>query len=443
MQAIITSGEKRRSHCRKASCSGDSIPPPSTTRARMSISHRERFTQLSALLEKWEAFWRTPPFRHPVLPWAPGYSDLVRELNALTDPDVERLQADIFSDSPLSSRLPVADMARFTSLPPLSRDPAPLPRTWNPHIGGRKWQQIEAFVAHVDAEPGQQQVDWCAGKGHLSRILSRRHKVSVVALEAQENLCSEGLQLAQRQHASVQMVQQDVLATGVVHWFERDVHVSALHACGALHQRLLEVVAQTGCAVTLAPCCYQRIPSQEYQPMSRLGRDLAGKHGLHLSREDLALAVQETITAPRSDRLARARGNAWRLGFDLLQRRIRGIDEYQHLPSVSHGRIPSSFEAFCRWAAVLKGLKLPPQCDWHSLEREGWSRYAEVSRLELVRHLFRRPLEIWLLLDRALFLEEAGFRVEIGTFCARDVTPRNLILRARPSAGVYLADEGG
>ena len=50
--------------------------------------------------------------------------------------------------------------------------------------------------------------------------------------------------------------------------------------------------------------------------------------------------------------------------------------------------------------------------------------------MELVRHLFRRPLEIWLLLDRALFLEEQGYRVEVGTFCPKPTTPRNLLIRA-------------
>ncbi len=36
--------------------------------------------------------------------------------------------------------------------------------------------------------------------------------------------------------------------------------------------------------------------------------------------------------------------------------------------------------------------------------------------MELVRHLFRRPLELWLVLDRALFLQEQGYRVEVGSF---------------------------
>jgi hypothetical protein len=56
-----------------------------------------------------------------------------------------------------------------------------------------------------------------------------------------------------------------------------------------------------------------------------------------------------------------------------------------------------------------------------------------VRRFELVRHAFRRPLELWLVLDIALGLEERGFEVQIGRFCARTLTPRNLLVVAERS----------
>ena len=49
---------------------------------------------------------------------------------------------------------------------------------------------------------------------------------------------------------------------------------------------------------------------------------------------------------------------------------------------------------------------------------------------ELLRSLFRRPLELWLVLDRALYLQEQGFQVTLGTFCAAQLSPRNLLLLA-------------
>jgi hypothetical protein len=50
--------------------------------------------------------------------------------------------------------------------------------------------------------------------------------------------------------------------------------------------------------------------------------------------------------------------------------------------------------------------------------------------MELVMHVFRRPLELWLVLDRALYLQEQGARVALGEFCAKHLTPRNIFIHA-------------
>ena len=90
----------------------------------------------------------------------------------------------------------------------------------------------------------------------------------------------------------------------------------------------------------------------------------------------------------------------------------------------------ADFEAFCRWAAEKKGLALAADTDFAYWQRMGEQRLAQVRRHELVQHLFRRPLELWLVLDYGLFLEEQGYDVTLGTFCDRALTPRNLLVDA-------------
>ncbi|MGV8496106.1 methyltransferase, partial [Pseudomonas aeruginosa] len=60
-------------------------------------------------------------------------------------------------------------------------------------------------------------------------------------------------------------------------------------------------------------------------------------------------------------------------------------------------------------------------------------RLAMVRNLELVRALFRRPLELWLLLDRCLYLVEQGYSVRLGEFCPTSLSPRNLLILAERS----------
>ncbi|KPY93142.1 Uncharacterized protein ALO94_01003 [Pseudomonas syringae pv. spinaceae] len=50
-----------------------------------------------------------------------------------------------------------------------------------------------------------------------------------------------------------------------------------------------------------------------------------------------------------------------------------------------------------------------------------------------MRNLFRRALEVWLVLDRAMYVQEQGYRVSVGTFCESQLTPRNLLILARKS----------
>ncbi|MGR2740140.1 methyltransferase [Billgrantia sp. Q4P2] len=396
------------------------------------VSNTEpRFSRLTSLLAEWQPLWRPAPFMYRRPPWWEAYRELADVLLGLDDPQVARLQANPWQDSPLRNWLPVQELAELVRLVPRAAAPWSLPQGWGRHVAGRKWQQIEAFCHCLQVDPQDRLLDWCAGKGHLARALARCHAAEVTALEWQASLCEEGQRLATAQQATVDMQQQDVMAVEAGRFLSSQTHVVALHACGDLHVRLLDLAAAAGSTVTLAPCCYHRTQEEAYRPVSQRGRLLSGEHSLRLDREDLALAVQETVTAPRGVRRRREQANAWRLGFDELQRELRGEDSYLPVPSLAYGRMPERFDAFCHWAAQRKGLDLPGSLDLAPYERAGWQRQAEVKRLELVRHLFRRPLEMWLVMDRLSLMEEAGYMVEIATFCAAELTPRNLLIHAK------------
>jgi hypothetical protein len=114
-----------------------------------------------------------------------------------------------------------------------------------------------------------------------------------------------------------------------------------------------------------------------------------------------------------------------------LQRELRGIDEYLPTPSLPSAWLNKDLADYCADLAALKGLPAPvPSYDWAALQSQGWQRLAQVRNLELLRALFRRPLELWLALDRALYLQEQGFTVLLGSFCPQQLTPRNLLLLA-------------
>ena len=182
--------------------------------------------------------------------------------------------------------------------------------------------------------------------------------------------------------------------------------------------------------IYLSPCCYHLGRDADYRPLSSAGR----ASSLKLNRQDRQLAVQETVTADQRTRRQRQIEVIWRLGFDLLQRDLRGVDEYLPLPSLRKSMLSGTFADFCAWAAERKQLPLPAGLDLEAYRQQGEQRLRAVRRLELISHLFRRPLELWLVLDRVLYLEEQGYQVVWGQFCQRHLTPRNLMIQAHHNA---------
>ena len=390
----------------------------------------QRFHALDSFLIEHQALWRPRPFtHHPALPWEASYPELAAWLSARS---LEQAEAAHNQPHRLPAPAPFPQLAAqahaLSQLGDLPQQPQiAAPARLSVDVPGRKWQQIEAFASCLQfAQPAQHWLDWCAGKGHLGRRLSHGGG-ALSCLEYDPALVRSGQRLSDKLGLAAQHIEQDVLAADAHLQLASSHTPVALHACGDLHMRLLQLASQTGCRqLAVAPCCYNRIAAPNYQALSTS----AQASSLQLSRDDLALPLSETVTAGARVRRQRDQSMAWRLAFDLLQRQLRASDSYLATPSLPSAWLHKDFATYCTDLAALKQLPAPATQDWSRLEQQGWQRLARVRNLELLRNLFRRPLELWLLLDRALYLEEQGYAVRLGHFCPSQLTPRNLLLLA-------------
>lgn len=384
-----------------------------------------RFQELDAFLTEHQGLWRPRPFTQLQLPWEtelPALSQWLRQ-RSLAEAEASHNQP-----HHLPAPAPFPQLAAHAlrlgtvdKLPTHTLEPAR--HRLNVDVPGRKWQQIEAFGAALTfTQTPAHWLDWCAGKGHLGRRLLQPGQ-HLTCLEYDPALIASGQALSDRHGLPATHHLQDVMADVAI----RPEHTPvALHACGDLHVRLLQLASAVGCKqLALAPCCYNRITADSYQALSAAGRASL----LQLSIDDLGLPLSETVTAGNRVRQQRDTSMARRLGFDQLQRQLRGCDDYLPTPSLPASWLDKPFADYCQELASLKGLSTGKQ-NWPALEAHGWQRLAEVRNLELVRGLFRRPLELWLVLDRALFMVDQGYNVEVGSFCEPSLTPRNLMVLA-------------
>lgn len=396
----------------------------------MQSQYSRQFEQLTSLLTANAPLWRCEPFKETPA-WAIEQSPITAALKRLDLDTVRAAQAsDLALLDALQACLPdqCRSIAALCALPHLDaaasdKEPA--------HIPGRKWQQISRFGAALQ-HCRQPVLEWCAGKAHLGRWLNSHYGCQVTALELESALVSKGNTLNRptenpEMPAPVCIEQCDVLNDNTQAHLSRTRHAVALHACGGLHRKLLTDATQVITArISWSPCCYHKYLGNTYEPLSRAGK--ASK--LSLSLAELRTAVRQNSTAGRAEKQRHEKLQAWRLGFDQLQRELSGCDHYLAVPSVPTQLAHGSFAEFCRHVAAIKNIALDNSTDFNACEQAGKRRYSEVSRQELVRELFRRPLELWLVLDEILFLEEHDYCCELTTFCTADITPRNLFINA-------------
>ncbi|GAB3376169.1 methyltransferase [Azotobacter armeniacus] len=389
----------------------------------------ERFRVLDDFLLDHQGFWRPRPFNLLQLPWEeqhPKLADWLRR-RSLTDAEAAHNHPEHLAAPEPFATLAAASLALSETgeLPALVPDGAP--ERFAVDVPGRKWQQIRHFASRLQfGTRPRHWLDWCSGKGHLGHALAH-DGTPLTCLEHDAELVAAGQALSDRLELAARHRRQDVLAADAADQLDAAHTPVALHACGELHIRLLQLASHAGCRqLAVAPCCYNRIDSTDYRPLSAAAR----ASQMQLSREDLRLPLRETVTASARVRRQRDQSMARRLAFDLLQRELRGVDAYLPTPSLPVAWLQKAFADYCRDLAALKDLPVPTPRDWQALEARGWQRLAQVRNLELLRALFRRPLELWLLLDRALYLEEQGYQVRLGRFCAPHLTPRNHLLLA-------------
>ena len=389
-----------------------------------------RFEALDTFLRGHQHLWRPRPFTQLKMPWEaqhPALSAWLRQRSLQDAEDSHNQPHSLDAPAPFpalaatSFALCAIDRLPVHALPPAAA-------RLQVDVPGRKWQQIEAFAQSLSFKQAPVHwLDWCAGKGHLGRRLLNAEQ-QLTCLEYDPTLIDAGQTLSQRHQLNARHVQQDVLAADASLQLQPGMTPVALHACGDLHVRLLQLASAAGCAqLAISPCCYNRIGTAQYQPLSTAAK----ASPLQLSLEDLSLPMSETVTAGSRVRRQRDESMARRLGFDGLQRQLRQRDDYLSTPSLPSSWLNKPFAQYCEDLAALKNLSTTGHEEWAALEAAGWERLAQVRNLELVRGLFRRPLELWLVLDRALYLREHGYDVQVGEFCDSHLTPRNLMVIAQ------------
>ena len=395
----------------------------------------QKLRRISRFIDDHRPLWTQRPFVDLPVPWESDWPELSSVLRRLSETELDAAEADPVGFLAVSGVAPAlcAELAALATMPTLVTAAIEIPRR-PAGVDDRKWRQIVHFnaaIANHLPSGVSYWVDWCSGKGHLGVALNRQLGQPVRCIEINRDLVSAGNRCMNAEHRDVAFIAANVLTDDLTPHLTEAAGVVALHACGHLNSRLFElaITVRPG-FLAVVPCCYQRIDGMQFTPLSTAGKGT----GLEFTRHQLRLPALDEVKTSVPRRRFRKREMAFRQGVDLLLREASGADHYTPLGKIPPAMVRGGFEAFARYAAHNAGRSLPQQVNWPDAEAAGWQRQHLVRALSISRQLFRRIIEVWLFFDRVAWLEENGYRVQYGTFCNREMTPRNLMLMATHSS---------
>jgi hypothetical protein len=318
-------------------------------------------------------------------------------------------------------------LAVTTGLPKPTTPAAELP-TELPFTNTRKRVQVATIVALLRSEFPQlsEIVDVGAGRGQLTTQAASRLAVPALGLERDPERVAVARALAGT--VPVRFVTADVLSSEqpllALPALPHRV-LMALHGCGQLGDALVTAAVATGASVLLLGCCPQKIrgtqrdalvPGGPAFPREVLGlaNVLARTQGVEGDLRD-ALAMKEARLALRE--LLAARGIVVAAGEEM-----RGVNR----------RKPNAGLAVLAAAACRARALSPPTPDEIvSASQRAHAHYLVQRRLMLPRSMLGRALEIFIALDRALYLQQHGYRVHVLELFPTNVSPRNLAVLGR------------
>ena len=292
----------------------------------------------------------------------------------------------------------------------------------------RKRAQVEALAKLTPPllQGALRVVEVGSGHGHLAREVAEQLDAPLLGLERDVAISARANDLENRGRLSFQAV--DVLREGLM--LNRGDCALGLHACGELGDTVVTAVAERAKSLLLVGCCLQK---QRAEMRLSLNRERALAVELSFSSSLLALSNltprEQGNEASRAENV-RAREHRMALHALLVEElgtlrfgaELDGIPRRAPLGEFSH-MVEAAFRA--------RSLVQPAAKRVEQALSAATALHSRMRRCALPRLALGRALETFVLVDRALYLEQAGFEVQVGTAFPKEISARNLTLVAR------------
>ena len=291
-------------------------------------------------------------------------------------------------------------------------------------------KNLAPFVNHFTKKHGIKNViDIGGGVGHLAQTLTGHYRLKTTTLDMDPVLQETGRVRFKREDVNYINIKVDSENEKFKSILTPDSLTLGLHTCGplAIHQMKGSSSRRIKGLINFG-CCYEKLlPHPECQNVSQIAKTLATP--LIFNRFALTLATRAHRKMNDKDYELKLKVKYYRYAIHFLLHDEYGIEGLTSLGNSHPSLYDESFGSY-----VLKQFETIQTPLKHS--HEELNQYFSSEKLQkliwnmlsadLIRNAFGRLMELYLLLDRAIYLEETGYTVQLLEFFEESISPRNL-----------------
>lgn len=304
----------------------------------------------------------------------------------------------------------------------------------------KKQHEVEVLLNFLQKEKDEDQstnfpksfIDIGGGKGHLSRLLSQKLNMPGTCIEMNEDFIKRGKKLLTNQAVNFkhsELLFDDEIANSKIlkeaSKSDNDLCIG-LHTCGPLANSIIKASALNKQNYILNfGCCYLKL-----KPGKKVGiSSHSSKFSLPLSKYALTLATRAHTGLTWQDYLLKRKVKSYRYGIHLYLYHVIGIKQFINVGDGSKADYQNNFYEYA--LKKLEHLKITTKQT--SSEIQQWweqpsiqQKIDEMYCMNIIRWQFGRAIEMWILLDRACYLEEKGYEIKMEEYFNEKISPRNI-----------------
>lgn len=402
------------------------------------MDFEKRFCEISEFLKKHRDIWFSE-ILYDYPNWDKGYTNEIVQafptISLLSEEEIYQLEAKknyhILQDGKLKELIKEIDSLTVIEKKEfIGEDYEPL--LWQ-KIKGKKKHEIESIIPHLKNLNSQKKlksiVDIGGGVGHLAKVCSYKIDCPAICLDMDEKLQEIGKKQiskrTKRPENEITFFPKKIESDKcLLPHFSKDSLVTGLHCCGALSSNIIKASVQSPIHSVLSfGCCYFKMTKKEDFNLSLYAKN----QGLEISECALTLANRQSSDFNEKTFKTKQIVKNYRYTLHLLLYKNFGIRQFTSLGGNRSNRYHNwSFSDYAREQLEKMKLEVPPKEELEKFYEDNQNEVNKMTRANIIRNLFSRPIELYLLLDRAIFLQENHFKVEVKTWFDGAISPRNI-----------------